>query len=162
MSAPAPQKLEVGRVGESVKRVDAIPKVTGEFVYASDLIAAGMLWGHTVRSPHAHARIVEIDRSIDHRTEVAEQLGITLPLELLRRRFGLAQLDVEILSMLFALESGGAFNPYDTRSTRTERVEPEVAFFMALLSGGERDDAERVRARFLPDAPLSEIGRAHV
>jgi CO/xanthine dehydrogenase Mo-binding subunit len=58
VSAPAPQKLEVGRVGESIKRTDAIPKVTGEFAYASDLIAAGMLWGHTVRSPHAHARIV--------------------------------------------------------------------------------------------------------
>ena len=58
----APQ-LELGRVGESVKRVDAIPKVTGEFAYASDLMAAGMLWGHTVRSPHAHARIVEIDIS---------------------------------------------------------------------------------------------------
>ncbi|MDP9231725.1 MAG: hypothetical protein M3O73_03045, partial [Actinomycetota bacterium] len=56
-------QLELGRVGESVKRVDAIPKVTGEFAYASDLVAAGMLWGHTVRSPHAHARIVEIDIS---------------------------------------------------------------------------------------------------
>ena len=39
------------------------PKVTGEFAYSSDLHAAGMLWGHTVRSPHAHARIVEIDVS---------------------------------------------------------------------------------------------------
>jgi len=50
-------------VGETTRRVDAIPKVTGEFAYASDLFAAGMLWGHTVRSPHAHARIVEIDIS---------------------------------------------------------------------------------------------------
>jgi CO/xanthine dehydrogenase Mo-binding subunit len=57
-TAPA---LEVGRVGESVKRVDAVPKATGEFAYSSDLYAAGMLWGHTLRSPHAHARIVEID-----------------------------------------------------------------------------------------------------
>src|SRR5205823_4313263 len=57
------RRLELGRVGESVRRVDAIPKVTGEFAYASDLFAAGMLWGHTVRSPHAHARIVEIDIS---------------------------------------------------------------------------------------------------
>ena len=105
-----------------------------------------------------NVRIIEVDRSIDLRTEVAEQLGITLPLELLRRRFGLAQLDVECLSMLYALESGGAFNPYDTRSTRTDRVDPEVAFFMALLAGGERDEAERVRARFLPDAPLIESG----
>src|SRR5438067_2490146 len=59
----AARTLERGRVGESVKRVDAIPKVTGEFAYSSDLFAAGMLWGHTLRSPHAHARIVEIDIS---------------------------------------------------------------------------------------------------
>ena len=56
-------KLELGRVGEAVKRVDGIPKVTGEFAYSSDLFAAGMLWGHTVRSPHAHAAITSIDIS---------------------------------------------------------------------------------------------------
>ena len=55
--------LELGRVGESTRRVDAIPKVTGEFAYSSDLHAEGMLWGHTLRSPHAHARIAEIDVS---------------------------------------------------------------------------------------------------
>jgi CO/xanthine dehydrogenase Mo-binding subunit len=44
-----------------VHRSDAVPKVTGEFAYSSDLHAAGMLWGRTVRSPHAHARIAEID-----------------------------------------------------------------------------------------------------
>jgi CO/xanthine dehydrogenase Mo-binding subunit len=59
----APRKLELGRVGESVKRADGIPKVTGEFAYSSDLYAAGMLWGHTLRSPHAHALIKEIDIS---------------------------------------------------------------------------------------------------
>jgi CO/xanthine dehydrogenase Mo-binding subunit len=63
LQSPGAPQLELGRVGESVKRVDAIPKVTGEFAYASDLFAAGMLWGHTVRSPHAHARIAEIDVS---------------------------------------------------------------------------------------------------
>jgi CO/xanthine dehydrogenase Mo-binding subunit len=56
-------KLELGRVGESVRRVDAIPKVTGEFAYSSDLFAAGMLWGHTLRSPHAHALVHSIDLS---------------------------------------------------------------------------------------------------
>ncbi len=53
--------LELGRVGESVRRADATPKTTGEFEYASDLQAAGMLWGHTLRSPHAHARVVAVD-----------------------------------------------------------------------------------------------------
>jgi CO/xanthine dehydrogenase Mo-binding subunit len=56
-------RLELGRVGESVRRVDAIPKVTGEFAYSSDLYAAGMLWGQTLRSPYAHALIHSIDIS---------------------------------------------------------------------------------------------------
>jgi CO/xanthine dehydrogenase Mo-binding subunit len=56
-------ELELGRVGESVRRIDAIPKVTGEFAYSSDLVDAGMLWGHTLRSPHAHAQIRAIDIS---------------------------------------------------------------------------------------------------
>jgi CO/xanthine dehydrogenase Mo-binding subunit len=59
----APRQLQVGRVGELVPRVDAPPKVKGEFAYASDLIAPGMLWGHTLRSPHAHARIRSVDIS---------------------------------------------------------------------------------------------------
>jgi CO/xanthine dehydrogenase Mo-binding subunit len=63
MSETASPKLELGRVGETVPRVDGVPKVTGEFAYSSDLQAAGMLWGHTLRSPHAHARILEIDTS---------------------------------------------------------------------------------------------------
>jgi CO/xanthine dehydrogenase Mo-binding subunit len=50
-----------GHVGDIVRRHDAIPKVTGEFAYSSDLYAAEMLWGHTVRSPHPHARVVGVD-----------------------------------------------------------------------------------------------------
>jgi CO/xanthine dehydrogenase Mo-binding subunit len=63
VSTATTRKLEVGHIGEVVPRADGIPKTTGEFAYASDLWAAGMLWGHTVRSPHAHARIVEVDIS---------------------------------------------------------------------------------------------------
>jgi hypothetical protein len=62
MTAPA-EKVQLGRIGESVRRADAIPKATGEFAYSSDLHAAGMLWGHTVRSPHAHALVRSIDVS---------------------------------------------------------------------------------------------------
>jgi CO/xanthine dehydrogenase Mo-binding subunit len=62
MSA-AVRALDVGRVGERVVRADGIPKTTGEFAYASDLYAAGMLWGATLRSPHAHARILSLDAS---------------------------------------------------------------------------------------------------
>ncbi len=61
MTESAERVLERGRIGESVRRADAVPKVTGEFAYASDLSAPGMLWGDTVRSPHAHARVVSVD-----------------------------------------------------------------------------------------------------
>ena len=55
--------LRRARVGEAAPRHDAVPKTTGEFAYSSDLNAAGMLWGVTVRSPHAHALIRELDVS---------------------------------------------------------------------------------------------------
>ena len=50
-----------GGVGESIVRPDGVPKLTGNFAYASDLYDDRMLWGATVRSPHAHARITRID-----------------------------------------------------------------------------------------------------
>jgi CO/xanthine dehydrogenase Mo-binding subunit len=62
MSVPA-RTLKRGHAAPATRRHDAVPKVTGEFAYSSDLHAADMLWGHTVRSPHAHARIREIDVS---------------------------------------------------------------------------------------------------
>jgi CO/xanthine dehydrogenase Mo-binding subunit len=55
--------LQVGKVGDLVPRLDAPPKVQGQFAYASDLSAPGMLYGHTLRSPYAHARIRSIDIS---------------------------------------------------------------------------------------------------
>jgi xanthine dehydrogenase D subunit len=62
--ADAGTKVEApprGVVGESVVRLDGAPKVKGEFAFSSDLHADDMLWGRTLRSPHAHARIVSID-----------------------------------------------------------------------------------------------------
>ncbi|MFE7674119.1 xanthine dehydrogenase subunit D [Streptomyces albidoflavus] len=50
-----------GGIGESTLRPDGTLKVTGEFAYASDMWHEDMLWGHTLRSPHAHARIVSLD-----------------------------------------------------------------------------------------------------
>ena len=61
-TAPATE-LELGRIGESIGRSDAVPKVRGEFVFSNDLEEPGMLFGHTVRSPHAHAEIRAIDIS---------------------------------------------------------------------------------------------------
>ncbi|MGW8377094.1 xanthine dehydrogenase subunit D [Streptomyces sp. ODS28] len=52
-----------GGIGESTLRPDGTLKVTGEFAYSSDLWHEDMLWGFTLRSPHAHAEIRSIDVS---------------------------------------------------------------------------------------------------
>ncbi len=48
-------------LGTSALRPDGAAKVRGDFEFTSDLHAENMLWGATLRSPHAHARIVSID-----------------------------------------------------------------------------------------------------
>ena len=40
---------------------DGLDKVTGRARFAADMILPGMLYGHVLRSPHAHAKIVSID-----------------------------------------------------------------------------------------------------
>jgi xanthine dehydrogenase D subunit len=47
-------------IGESAARPDGGLKVRGEFAFSSDLWMDKMLWGTTLRSPHAHARITDI------------------------------------------------------------------------------------------------------
>jgi CO/xanthine dehydrogenase Mo-binding subunit/aerobic-type carbon monoxide dehydrogenase small subunit (CoxS/CutS family) len=50
-------------IGANVRRLDAPSKVTGKLKYAGDMTMPGMLHVKVLRSPHAHARIVEIDTS---------------------------------------------------------------------------------------------------
>ncbi|MCB9915916.1 MAG: molybdopterin-dependent oxidoreductase [Planctomycetes bacterium] len=50
-------------VGKAHRKVDGMAKATGAAVYADDIALPGMLHAKTLRSPHAHARIVSIDTS---------------------------------------------------------------------------------------------------
>lgn len=54
---------EFSVIGKSVPKIDGRVKVTGQARYASDLKFPGMLYGKILTSPHAHARIVNIDTS---------------------------------------------------------------------------------------------------
>ncbi len=110
-----------GGVGESAARPDGVPKVRGEFAYASDLRAEGMLFGHTLRSPHAHARIARIDtRAAKAMPGVRAVLtAADLPT---RARYGLMKRDQPVLA---------------------ERVVRYVGEPVALVAA---DDAEQARA----------------
>jgi xanthine dehydrogenase D subunit len=50
-------------IGDSPRRQDGAAKVSGAFEYSSDLVRDGMVWAVTLRSPHAHARILAVDTS---------------------------------------------------------------------------------------------------
>jgi len=141
MSAPA-RKLEHGRVGESVLRVDAIPKVTGEFAYSSDLFAAGMLWGHTVRSPHAHAEIESIDIS-----EAVSMPGVHAVLTHDdipgKKLYGLEFADQPVLAM-----------------NRVRYFGEAVALVAAEHPEQARRAAEKIRVEYSPLEPVVDPERA--
>src|SRR6185436_10385208 len=50
-------------VGQRVQRFEGFDKVTGESKYIADIALPGMLVGKVLRSPYAHARILNIDTS---------------------------------------------------------------------------------------------------
>ena len=59
---------EIGGMGHSVKRKEDLRFVQGRGTYVDDIRLPGMVYGHMVRSPYAHARIKAI------RTEEARKL----------------------------------------------------------------------------------------
>src|SRR6266699_1888038 len=50
-------------VGHPTARIDAVERVTGKATYTGDIHLPGMLYARVLRSPHAHARIRQIDSS---------------------------------------------------------------------------------------------------
>ncbi len=49
--------------GQRRPRIDSVAKATGEALYTADLVLPRMLCGKILRSPHAHAKILNIDTS---------------------------------------------------------------------------------------------------
>src|SRR5579883_1408152 len=50
-------------IGKPAPRFEGAEKVTGRAKYAADIALPGTIWGKTLHSPNAHARIVRIDTS---------------------------------------------------------------------------------------------------
>lgn len=65
MPGKEPSNPSPSVVGKSIPRVDALDKVLGKAQFTADLLRnfPGLLHIKTLRSPHAHARIVKLDTS---------------------------------------------------------------------------------------------------
>ena len=48
-------------IGTPTRRVDGAAKATGQARYAADVSLPGTLWGKSLHSPYAYARIVRLD-----------------------------------------------------------------------------------------------------
>jgi len=126
--------------------------------------------GAAVLAEHDRARLVAadpelgaLDRAIEAnakdiaaRARFARRLGVALPLEILRERFALAPVDIDLLGALATIERGTAFNPYTVG--KTEPLQADVAFLVALLSNGQTMLPGEIRLRFSADAPLVAHG----
>jgi CO/xanthine dehydrogenase Mo-binding subunit len=136
--------LEPGLVGTLRPRSDGEAKVTGAFAYSSDLQAPGMLFGHTLRSPHAHARIVAIDLG-----EALASGGVHAVLTHAdvpgAKHFGLEFADQPVLAIERVRYHGEPV-------VLVAADHPELA----------RRAAERVRVSYEPLEPVTDLERATV
>src|SRR5579862_6314423 len=140
--APRTAPLEVGRIGELVPRVDGVPKVTGAFAYSSDLVAPGMLWGHTLRSPHAHARILAVDIS-DALTTPGVHAVLTHADVPGQKHYGLEFADQPVLAI-----------------DRVRYYGEPVAIVAAEHPEQARAAVERIRVEYEPLEPIADMERA--
>lgn len=85
---------EFSVVGKRIPRVDGVVKATGEARYAGDMSLPRMLYGKILRSPHPHARIVNIN------TDKAERLHGVKAVITGRDTLGIKYITFQLLSRL--------------------------------------------------------------
>lgn len=126
--------------GGRVPRLDGAAKVTGRARYTYDVNLPGMLFGRTLRSPHAHARIQEIDVS-----KAAALPGVKAVLTFEKP---------DVFALLGETDEAG--NPIETaggtkereRSRRLLYAGEEVAAVAATTQAIAEDALELIRVRY--------------
>ena len=63
MADREPEAHALSVIGRSLPKVDAAAKVTGQTVFADDLVLPRMAYARLLRSPHPHARVLRVDVS---------------------------------------------------------------------------------------------------
>ena len=82
-------------VGQSIKRIDAQAKVTGEAVYPSDINLDGQLWLKIVFSDRAHARVVHVDST--RALALAGVVAVYTSLDIPFNEYGLVMKDQPVI-----------------------------------------------------------------
>ena len=83
-------------IGQPVPQEEGPEKVSGQALYAADLILPGMLWGKVLRSPYPHANILSIDTA--KARQVPGVHAVLTGQELPDRRVGRLLRDIPVLA----------------------------------------------------------------
>ena len=129
-------------VGKRMRRADSPERLTGQVRYTGDLVLPGLLHGRLVRSPHASARIVSIDK----------QAALDTPgvVAVLTAR------DLPVADIRAAVESRTIIMAYE----RTTHVGQPVAVVLAESEAAAEDGAERVEVEYEPQTAAIDMLQA--
>jgi CO/xanthine dehydrogenase Mo-binding subunit len=84
-------------IGQPVPQEEGPDKVSGQALYAADLLLPGMLWGKVLRSPYPHANIVSIDTA--KARQVPGVHAVLTGQDLPDRRVGRLLRDIPVLAL---------------------------------------------------------------
>ena len=73
--------MELKIVGKSVTKIGAREKVMGTIKYTGDLVRPGMLHAKILRSPYAHAKILDVNTREAEKVEGVEAILIHASIE---------------------------------------------------------------------------------
>ena len=135
-------------IGRSISRLEDERFLTGRGRYVSDIASPGALWGHVLRSPHAHALIKRIDVAAAVQAPGVHGVFTSADLTGLGAMPCLAAVSPLIVPPRFALAV-----------ERVRHVGDPVAFIVADSVEAAREAAERVEIDY-EDLPAIVDGRA--
>ena len=150
-----------GVVGSSLLRFEDERLLTGAGCFGDDVIAEGQCYAAFVRSPHAHADIVSIDRA--RAASMPGVRGVFTAEDLSADGVGRFPTDVDTRGPLFPNRDGSLMADPDylpLATGRARHVGDPVAMLIADTVGRAEEAAEAVAVRWRPRASVTATGRA--
>ncbi len=139
-------------IGQSVLRVEDHRLVRGQGRFTGDIDLAGQVWLQVVRSPHANARINEIN--VDAARGAPGVLAVLTGDDYAAEEFGTAAVDfLNIQGTAFRYSEGTSLFLAENSVLATERVRfagDAIALVVAETNDQARDAAELVEIEFEP------------
>ena len=143
-------------VGQAVKRVEDQSLITGRGRYTDDVSVANSAFGYVLRSPHAHARLVRVDKT---KAEAAAGiLAVLTGADVSAQGFG-------NIPCLVGVKNKDGTPPLETPRPilaidRVRHVGEPVAFIVAESVDAAKDAAELIEVDYQPLAAITDARAA--